>query len=64
MNKKENWDNCVAILGNNILDDYFTSNLVIRALDLRKKKYLRNKKKESITKLLKKVKYTKKKFIL
>ena len=64
LNKKENWDNCVAILGNNILDDYFTSNLVIRALDLRKKKYLRNKKKESITKLLKKVKYTKKKFIL
>jgi len=64
LNKKENWDNCVTILGNNILEDYFTSNIVIRALDLRKKKYLRNKKKESITKLLKKVKYTKKKFII
>ena len=64
LNEKENWDNCVAILGNNILEDYFTSNLVIKALDLRKKKYLCNKKKESLTKLLKKVKYTKKKFII
>ena len=62
LNKKENWDNCVKILGNDILEAYFTSNSVIRALNLRKKNYLRNVKKESIIKLLKKVKYTKKSF--
>tara|TARA_B110000858_G_C17363032_1_gene276116 strand:+ start:42 stop:416 length:375 start_codon:yes stop_codon:yes gene_type:complete len=62
LNKKVNWDNCVKILGNDILEAYFTSNLVIRALNLRKKNYLRNVKKESIIKLLKKVKYTKKIF--
>ena len=60
--KKENWDNCVKILGNDILEAYFTSNLVIRALNLRKKDYLKNIKKESMIKLLEKVKYTKKNF--
>ena len=62
LNKKENWDNCVKILGNDILEAYFTSNSVIRALNLRKKNYLKNIKKESMIKLLEKVKYTKKKF--
>ena len=62
LNKKENWDNCVKVLGNNILEAYFTSNSVIRALNLRKKNYLRNVKKESIIKLLEKVKYKKKIF--
>ena len=62
LDKKENWDNCVKILGNDILEAYFTSNSVIRALNLRKKNYLRNIKKESIIKLLEKVKYTKKIF--
>ena len=62
LNKKENWDNCVKILGNDILEAYFTSNSVIRALNLRKKNYLRNIKKESIIKLLEKVKHNKKKF--
>ena len=62
LNKKENWDNCVKILGNDILEAYFTSNSVIRALNLRKKDYLKNIKKESMIKLLEKVKYTKKNF--
>jgi hypothetical protein len=62
LNKKVNWDNCVKILGNDILEAYFTSNSVIRALNLRKKNYLRNVKKESMVKLLEKVKYTKKNF--
>ena len=62
LNKKENWDNCVKILGNDILETYFTSNSVIRALNLRKKNCLKNIKKESMTKLLEKVKYTKKNF--
>ena len=54
--------NYVKILSNDILEAYFTSNLVIRTLNLRKKKYLRNIKKESMIKLLEKVKHTKKKF--
>ena len=62
LNKKENWDNCVKILGNDILAAYFTSNLVIRALNLRKKNYLRNVKKENMIKLLEKVKYKKNNF--
>jgi len=62
LDKKENWDNCVKILGNDILEAYFTSNSVIRALNLRKKNYLRNVKKESMIKLIEKVKYTKKNF--
>ena len=62
LNKKENWDNCVKILGNDILEAYFTSNSVIRALNLRKKNYLRNVKKENMIKLLEKVKYKKNNF--
>ncbi len=54
LNKKKSWDNCVKILGNHILETYFTSNLVKKALKLRRKNYLRNVKKENITKLLKK----------
>ena len=60
LNKKENWDNCVKILGNDILEAYFTSNSVIRALNLRKKNYLKNVKIKNMIKLLEKVKYTKK----
>ena len=62
LNKKVNWDNCVKILGNNILEAYFTSNSVIRALDSRKKILLRNVKKENMIRLLEKVKYKKKIF--
>jgi hypothetical protein len=62
LNKKENWDNCLKILGNDILEAYFTSNSVIKALNSRKKKYLRNVKKESMIKLLLEVKYKKKQF--
>ena len=62
LNKKVNWDNCVKILGNDILEAYFTSNSVIRALDSRKKILLRNVKKENMIRLLEKVKYKKKIF--
>lgn len=62
LDKKESWDNCLKILGNDILEVYFTSNSVIKALNLRKKNYLRNVKKESMFRLLKKIKYTKKNF--
>jgi|TARA_B100001964_G_C14209714_1_gene589891 hypothetical protein len=62
LNEKENWDNCVKILGSDILEVYFTSNSVIKSLNLRKKNYLRNVKKENMIKLLEKVKYTKKIF--
>ena len=59
---KKNWDNCIKILENQVLEAYFTSNSVIRALNARKKFLLRNVKKENMTKLLKKVKYKKKIF--
>ena len=62
LNEKKNWDNCVKVLGNDVLEAYFTSNSVIRALNSRKKFLLRNVKKENIIKLLKKVKYKKKIF--
>ncbi len=62
LNEKENWNNCVTILGSDILEAYFTSNSVIKSLNLRKKNYLRNVKKENMIKLLQKVKYTKKIF--
>ena len=62
LNEKENWYNCVKILGSDILEAYFTSNSVIKSLNLRKKNYLRNVKKENMIKLLEKVKYTKKIF--
>tara|TARA_Y100000996_G_scaffold405255_1_gene380221 strand:- start:365 stop:733 length:369 start_codon:yes stop_codon:yes gene_type:complete len=51
------------ILGNEIVETYFTSNLVIKALKKRRKIFLEKKKKESIFYLLKKVKDTKLKFI-
>lgn len=60
LNEKKNWNNCVKVLGNDVLEAYFTSNLVIRALKARKKFLLRNVKKENMIKLLKKVKYKKK----
>ena len=60
LNEKKNWNNCVKVLGNDVLEAYFTSNSVIRALNVRKKFLLRNVKKENIIKLLKKVKYKKK----
>ena len=62
LNKKNNWNNYIKILGNCALETYFTSNLVIRALNLRKKDYLKNLKKENLVKLLEKVKYKKKIF--
>ena len=62
LNEKKNWDKCVKILGNDVLEAYFTSNSVIRALNSRKKFLLRNVKKENIIKLLKKVKHKKKIF--
>jgi len=54
LNNKKNLDNYVKILGNHVLEAYFTSNLVIKALKLRRKNYLKNVKKENMTKLLKK----------
>ena len=60
LNEKKNWDNCVKILGNNVLEAYFTSNLVIKSLNFRKKNYLRNVKNENMIKLLEKVKCKKK----
>ena len=62
LDKKEDWDNCEKILGNDILEAYFTSNSVIKALNLRKKDYLKDTKKENMFKLLEKVKYKKKIF--
>jgi hypothetical protein len=60
LNKKDNWDDYVKILGNDILEAYFTSKLVIKALDFRKKNYLKKKRKENINTLLKKVNLQKK----
>ena len=60
LNKKDNWDNYVEILGNDILEMYFTSKLAIKALELRKKSYLKKVKTENIINLLKKVKLKKK----
>ena len=45
LNEKKNWDNCVKILGNNVLEAYFTSNLVIKSLNFRKKKLFKKCKK-------------------
>jgi hypothetical protein len=60
LNKKNNWDSYIKILGNDILEIYFTSKLVIKALELRKKKYLKKVKKTNINILLKKVNLQKK----
>ena len=62
LDKKEDLDNCEKILGNDILEAYFTSNSVIKALNLRKKDYLKDTKKENMFKLLEKAKYKKKIF--
>ena len=62
LNGKENWDNYFKILGDDIIEIYFTSNLAIKTLELRKKDYLRNVKKKSMIKLLKKVNSKKKIF--
>jgi hypothetical protein len=56
---KNDWDIYEKVLGDDILEAYFTSNLVIKVLNLRKKKYLKDKKKENMFKLLEKVKYKK-----
>lgn len=63
LNNKKNWDSYIKVLGNDILESYFTSDLVIKALNQRKKKCLKNLKKENMIKLLTRVKYSKKKFI-
>lgn len=60
LNEKKSWDYCIKILGDDILEAYFTSKLVIKALNLRKKNLLRNVRKENITSLLKKVNLKKK----
>ena len=57
--RKKDWDNCEKILSNDILEAYFTSNSVIKVLNLRKKNYLKDTKKENMFKLLEKVKYKK-----
>ena len=60
--EKENWDKCIKILGNDVIETYFTSNLAIKSLELRKRDYLKNVKKKNMIKLLKKVKCKKKIF--
>jgi hypothetical protein len=60
--EKENWDNCIKILGNDVIETYFTSNLAIKSLELRKRDYLSNVKKKNMIKLLEKVKCKKKIF--
>lgn len=60
--KKSEFDIYQKILGNDILEAYFTSDSVINALNYRKKYYLNNMKKENIFKLIKKVKQKKKLF--
>ena len=61
-NKMKDFDNYEKVLGNDILNTYFTSNSVIKALNLMKRSYLKNTKKENMFKLLKKVKNKKKIF--
>ena len=60
---KKDWDIYEKVLGDDILEAYFTSNLVIKVLNLRKKKYLKDTKKGNMFKLLEKVKYKKKIFV-
>ncbi|MAV82114.1 MAG: hypothetical protein CMI90_01455 [Pelagibacteraceae bacterium] len=62
LSKKKNWDNCVKILGSDIIEIYFTSNSAIKSLKLKKRDDLKNVKKENMIKLLKEVKYKKKIF--
>lgn len=61
--KKKFSEKLILILGNEVIDIYFTSNIAIKALKNRSKIYLKYKKKESLFTLLKKVKNTKLKFI-
>ena len=51
-NTKLNLEFYTDILGDTVLEAYFTSNLVVKALELRKKNYLKNTKKEDMYKLL------------
>ena len=61
-NKMKDFDNYERVLGNDIFNTYFTSNSVIKALNLMKRSYLENTKKDNMFKLLKKVKNKKKIF--
>ncbi len=61
-NKMQDFENYEKVLCNDILNTYFTSNSVIKALNLMKRSYLKNTKKENVFKLLKKVKNKKKIF--
>ena len=63
LDKKEDWDKITDVLKDEVLETYFTSKLVIKALNNRKKIYLKYKKKENIFKLILKVKKKKTKFI-
>ena len=58
----QDFENYEKVLCNDILNTYFTSNSVIKALNLMKRSYLKNTKKENVFKLLKKVKNKKKIF--
>lgn len=57
------FDAITKMIGNEVIETYFTSNLVLKALKKRKKIFLEKKKKENMFNLLKKVKDTKLKFI-
>lgn len=54
LNEKKNWEKYTKIFGNDILNAYFTSNLAIKSLNLRRKFYLKNVKDENILELVKK----------
>lgn len=62
LSEKKNWDNCVKILGSDIIEIYFTSNSAIKSLKLKKRDDLKNVKKENMIKLLKEAKHKKKIF--
>lgn len=51
-NTKLNLEFYADILGDTVIEAYFTSNLVVKALELRKKNFLKNTKKEDMYKLL------------
>ncbi len=63
LNEKKNWDKCTNVFGNEIIESYFTSKLVVKALNIRKKNYLKNKKKKNVFNLIRKVKFSRIKFI-
>lgn len=62
LNKKSYFNNFEQIIGNDVIQVYFTSNLVIKALNARRNYYLKNIKKDNMLRLLKKVMYKKKFF--